>query len=223
MLKEIFNLWKDHELMSKAVSIFGDMLTECYDLFESSWQVFKGKELSESENELIHKQDKAINEKEREIRRLLVEHLSMHPGDDASGCLALMSVIKDAERIGDHSKNIYDLAFLAKDVLSNLPYEKEFNEIHDNIALSLRSLSEAFTESDESIAREILNRYLKTKPMCNTIVKETFSTDIPRKEAIATVLLARHLKRIYSHVSNVASGIFYPLDKIDFVRAGLID
>ncbi|MBD3322635.1 MAG: hypothetical protein GF350_16155 [Chitinivibrionales bacterium] len=223
MLKEILHLWKNHEIMSKAVTTFGEMLTECHGLFVSSWRVFNSKEVSEAESENIHNRDRVINEKEREIRRLLVEHLAMNPGEDASGCLALMSVIKDAERIGDHSKNVYDLAMLSKDILPRITHLEICTEIYGNISQSLKNLSEAFIDSDETMAREILDRYMKTKPLCNKIVQDMFTQDVPKKEAITVVLLARHLKRVNSHTSNVASGIFFPLDKIDFVRAGLVD
>ena len=39
-----------------------------------------------------------------------MEHLSGSPGQDVSGCLAIVLMAKDLERLGDHCRNIYELA-----------------------------------------------------------------------------------------------------------------
>lgn len=223
MLKELVDLWKTRGIMIKAVDMFGAMLADTAYIFHQSWDVFTGKLSIEDNKEKIYARDRQVNQKEREIRKLLVEHLTINPSNDASGCLALMSMVKDAERIGDYCKNILDLVVIAKDQKDLLKFKDRFTALQEQIGKSLDSLKEAFLSSDEKLAKEIVDRYQSTKGECNAIIQEVFTTDLSKQEALVTILLARYFKRINSHTSNVASGIIQPLDQIDFVRGTLLD
>jgi phosphate transport system protein len=223
MLKELVKLWKNRGIMIKAVDLFGLMLEDCAFVFDQSWKAFIGELNVDKGKNIIYTRDKEVNGKEREIRRLLVEHLTLSPAGDLTGCLALMSMVKDAERIGDYSKNIFDLTVMVNGTPGTLRYMDKITTLHDTIDSSLKSLKTAFTESDEQLAKEIISHYDQVKKECTVILKELFKQDIPKQEALITVLLARYLKRINSHVSNVASGIILPLDQIDFVRGGLLE
>lgn len=220
MFKELIDLWKNRGIMINAVNKFGEMLELTSLLFEESFSVFT-RGLPEDPTALktaISEKDISVNKLEREIRRLLMEHLTINPGQDASGCLALMSLVKDAERIGDYCKNIYELKILHNTHTCELSYLPQFIELQTKIANTLRILKDTFINSDEKKAQEIIDQYTAVKPQLNDIVEELFDKDISKNEALVTVLLTRYLKRINSHASNVASGIVYPLDKIDFVR-----
>ncbi len=223
MLKELIHLWKHRGIMMKAVDTFAEMLDDCTYVFEHSWVFFAEGLASEKEKQDIHERDRMVNTKERQIRRLLVEHLTMNPGQDASGCLALMSMVKDAERIGDYSKNIFDLASMTGGNMPTLRHLDDLRSVQQRIETSLKSLKSTFIDSDEERAKQILHGYLETKEVCNKVLQSLFREELPKQEALVTVLLARYLKRVNSHVSNVASGIIYPLDKIDFVRGGLLE
>lgn len=223
MFKELVDLWKARGIMIKAVDGFGSMLEDCSSLYQQAWDAFTQERPFEQEKEIIYNRDKAINSREREIRRLLVEHLTINPGQDASGCLALMSMVKDAERIGDYAKNIFDLTAMVEGASKKLHYLELIQQAHAQIQTSLIELKPAFLESSEEKARAIITRYQPTKKLCNKVFKGLFTEDMPSQDALVTVLLARYLKRINSHVSNVASGIIFPLDKIDFVRGGLLE
>ena len=93
------------------------------------------------------------------------------------------------------------------------------------IAAQFSELKIAFINSDETIARKILENYLPIKEECNKMLKELFLEELSTQEAITTALLSRYLKRINSHISNIASGIVYPLEQIDFIRVkgGLLE
>ena len=81
----------------------------------------------------------------------------------------------------------------------------------------------AILAGDEVKAREILKDYKIIKEECNKILHDLFSEDLPAREAVTTALLSRYLKRINSHMSNIASGVILPMDKIDFVRGDLLE
>ncbi|MFB0532447.1 MAG: PhoU domain-containing protein [Desulfatiglandales bacterium] len=84
-------------------------------------------------------------------------------------------------------------------------------------------LRKAFSEPDEHAAKKILKNYAPIKGECNKILSDLLSEELSTREAVATALLSRYLKRINSHMSNIASGIVYPLDQIDFVRGDLLE
>lgn len=223
MLKQIIALWKGESLMKKVVESFGQMLTDAEFVFTNAWRGFIGEVKPDEIKQLIHDKDKAVNNYERDIRRKLSEHLSINPQQDVSGCLAMMSLVKDAERIGDYSKNIFDLVVLFAGDTSGLKYLKRLAGIQQNIANNFPRLIKAYQDSDENSAREILKSYAPIKDGCNEVLQALFKEDLSAREAVVTVLLSRYLKRINSHMSNIASGLVYPLHKLDFVRGDLLE
>ena len=223
MLKELIAVWKGENFMNRVIKEFEQMLIDAEYVFTKAWLACEGKlDINEHKQQLYDK-DRSVNNHERGIRRKLAEHLSLNPRQDVAGCLAIMSLVKDAERIGDYSKNIFDLTLLYEDKINQLKYLKELANIHEQLSVSLPKLRKAFLGSDDITAKEILKHYAPIKDACNKILNDLFSENLSSKEAVATALLSRYLKRINSHLSNIASGIVYPLDQIDFVRGDLLE
>ena len=71
--------------------------------------VFGGGKSKETKRE-VRTTDKGINVAQQEVRRALMMHAAVTGSFDLPLVLAYMSVVKDAERIGDYAKNLYDLA-----------------------------------------------------------------------------------------------------------------
>jgi len=223
MLKEIVALWKGETFMEKVVGEFGGMLSDDEYLYTLAWEAFLGRADIEQIQKPFYDKDISINKREREIRRMLAEHLSINPRQDISGCLAMMSLVKDAERIGDYSKNIFEIAIVLQGVFEDMKYLERLSSIQKRIADRFPLLKGAFLESDEDAAKRILDDYGAIKAECNKILSDLLSEEMPTREAVATTLLSRYLKRINSHMSNIASGLVYPLDQIDFVRGGILE
>ncbi len=223
MLKEIMALWKRESLLKKVIEKFGEMLANDEYLFTHAWKAFMGQVITEEMKQPFYDRDAAVNRCERNIRRMLAEHLSIHPRHDFSGCLIMMSLVKDAERIGDYSKNIFEVGIMIEGASGEMKYLERLNSVQRKIADHFPQLKTAFLESDENIARELLKDYAPIKHECNSILRDLFSEQLSTREAVATALLSRYLKRINSHISNIASGIVYPLDEIDFVRGDILE
>ena len=218
MLRQVITLWKGESFMKKVVEKFGEMLSDDEYLFTQAWDVFIGQVVIDQIKQPFYDKDIAVNRREREIRRMLLEHLSLHPGHDFSGCLVMMSLVKDAERIGDYSKNIFEVGVMFRGVIKEMKYLERLSTTQKRIAERFPQLKTAFLESDGNIARKILKGYAPIKSECNKILRDLYSEQLSTPETVATTLLSRYLKRINSHMSNIASGIVYPLDQIDFVR-----
>lgn len=223
MLKEVMALWKSESFMKRVVEKFGEMISDDEYLFTHAWEVFMGQAVIDQIKQPFYDKDMSVNNGEREIRRMLVEHLSLHPRHDISGALVMMSLVKDAERIGDYSKNIFEVGIMLEGKVEEMKYLERLSSLHKKIAARFPQLKMAFLESDTNIARKILKDYAPIKGECNRILHDLFSEELSTREAVATALLSRYLKRINSHMSNIASGIIYPLDQIDFVRGDILE
>lgn len=223
MLKEIIDLWKGEGFMKQVIEKFGEMLGDAEFVFTRSWQMFIGEVSIDVIKQTIYDKDRSINSHEKEIRRMILEHLSINPRQDVSGCLAMMGLVKDAERIGDYAKNIFELGVMFHGMLKEMEYLGQLSSLQKKIAERFPKLNQAFMESDENLARELLKGYADIKSECDKILQSLFKEIFSAREAVATALLSRYLKRINSHMSNIASGIIYPLDQIDFVRGDLLE
>ena len=204
MFGQIANLWKGEPLMKKVIEKFGEMLSQGEYVFNRAWEIFLAQTATEQEKQEFFAGDAAINNYERAIRKILVEHLSLRPGHDVSGALVMMSMVKDAERIGDYSKNIFEVGIICEEKVKNMKYLDRLSSIQRKIADHFPQLKKAFLESDENLA-------------------DLFSEQLSTCESVSTALVSRYLKRVNSHMSNIASGIIYPLDQIDFVRGDILE
>ena len=100
MLRQIVALWKGESFIKKVVGEFGEMLSDTEYLFTHAWEALIGEAVIDQIPQPFYDKDIAVNSREREIRRMLVQHLSIYSKPDIPGCLAMMSLVKDAERIG---------------------------------------------------------------------------------------------------------------------------
>ncbi len=223
MASEIINMLRGSTLIKKALDEFITMIGNCEYLYNEAWRVLSTQDSIEKIPQYFYDRDIEINYQEKEIRRLLFEHLSIRPKHDTSGSLALMSLVKDAERIGDYSKNIFEAGVLYRGTIKGTKFFPRFSATQKNIADHFPKLQEAFKKSDEKLANEILKKYTPIKRECDKILYELFEVELSTNEAVITAMLSRYFKRINSHVSNIASGIVYPLNEIDFVSGDILE
>ena len=223
MTSEIINMLRGSNLVKKAIDLFIKMINGDEYLYNEAWRVITTEDTIDRIPQSFYDKDIEVNNLEKEIRRLLFEHLSIRPGHDTSGCLALMSLIKDAERIGDYSKNIFEAGILYEGNIRNMKFNERIVPTQKRISDSLSVLAKAFKNSDIKLAEGILKNYTPIKRDCDKILNELFEQQVSPNEAVVTAMLSRYFKRINSHISNIASGIVYPLNEIDFVRGDILE
>jgi phosphate uptake regulator len=221
MFKELRALWKDGSIMGDVISLLGEMVSSASYVYGRAWEACTGNAVSSTTEDNIREQDKAVNRGERKARRMLVEHLTLNPGQDVSGCLAVMVMAKDIERIGDHARNIYGVGARMTGSIENYRLFKPLDGVQKQIGGHFPKLERAILNSDESLAHEILAGYQEIKKEVKDAQSALFETDLSGAEAVNTTLLTRFLMRINAHVGNTASGIVFPLENIDFVSRGL--
>jgi phosphate uptake regulator len=155
--------------------------------------------------------DKRINETEQELRRQIVVHGSVHGPASFPALLVLMSLAKDAERIGDYAKNIFDLSVVETELGDDAA---ALTELKDQISKLLVKGRNLYQTEDEEGAREFLLEADRVEDACDAAVTRLLAA---RGENMAGRALAyRYFKRVTSHIANVVTALVVPLDKLDF-------
>tara|TARA_A100001037_G_C15136305_1_gene631339 strand:+ start:112 stop:780 length:669 start_codon:yes stop_codon:yes gene_type:complete len=220
MLKKIINLFNSDSLYHQA-------LGECYAMLEIDRQMFNASVdslRSEKTDEYpldIYAMDKKINQFEREVRRKIMTHLSVGTQqEDIGPGLVLTSIVIDIERIGDYTKNIYDLAIKYPGFLSCGKHESQVTSIELATRDFLNSAIDAFKNQDTDLARELMEGYKKDISSASSeIVNEVISGSdktLLSGQASALCLYLRYLKRISAHSKNLVSSIVNPFERIGY-------
>ncbi|GGI05019.1 PhoU domain-containing protein [Egicoccus halophilus] len=159
--------------------------------------------------------DHRVNEAEREIRRELVVHASVHGGIDTPAILIYMSIVKDVERIGDYAKNLYDLAAdgARLDTAGDID---ELNELRFEVSRLVSDAGDVFGARDTERARDVLMRGDQLLDDCDDRVSALVRGEDQSPGAVARALMFRYLKRIVAHLMNVLSAVVVPVDRLDY-------
>ena len=219
MLKEFFNLLKSDSLFEQALSECHEMLEIVREMFNSSTNSLRNPKTEEYPLN-IYEMDKKINHFERDVRRKIMTHLTVNPQQDLSSGLVLVSVVIDIERMGDYTKNIYDLAVKYPEKLSTGKYEDAISKMEDDVKNYLNQTIDAFKNQDIELGRKLMEEY-KTdiSSVSNEIVNEVVASkdsELSAGQASALCLYLRYLKRISAHSRNLISSIVNPFERIGY-------
>ena len=161
------------------------------------------------------KTDKRINRAERQIRKEIVVHASVHGTDEFAPCLVLMSIVKDAERLGDYAKDLFHVVSLAPQLPVGEHLE-QFKSLRDRALSLLIDCHRAIEVHDEDIAVRVIVEAQKIGDLCDRHVDAFIRSSQSDELAVAYALEYRYFRRIASHTSNIASSVVQPLHKLDF-------
>ena len=202
--------------LGTMTSEFGHMLDagrHCFDVAANAL-------LGGTDPEVIRKDlfltDRSINEAEQNVRRHLVVHVSVHGAASLPACLVLMTVVKDAERIGDYAKNIFDLTPRAEAISTDSSAHSDLVELKDAVSAALAKTRKAFDSQDEDEARALVRQMNEMEDRCDQSIEEILASESEHNAPATLVLAYRYFKRVISHSMNITTSIFMPLDKIDY-------
>ena len=129
MFKQLVAALKSGEVLDQAFSEFTEMLDHAHWMFVRANEVLRRQADAADVKESLYRRDKSVNELVRSIRRKIVRHLTINPSRDVAACLALMSVAKDAERIGDYCKNVFEVGQFYKEDFHVPRYQEPLEKI----------------------------------------------------------------------------------------------
>ncbi|NQT75909.1 MAG: hypothetical protein HQ566_05240 [Candidatus Omnitrophica bacterium] len=216
MFKNLLEFWKGKDFLTQVLEEFKKMLDDTEKMFGSVCRRLIYNEKEPGLEDKIYAIDKNVNELQRDIRKRIVEHLSIQPSVDVPTSLLLMSVVKDAERLGDYAKNLLEIIDLLEKPMNRELYSKLFNVMEKDILELFKKTKEAFIESDEAQARTSWKFETKIKNRCNEIIEKAAKSNLTVNEAVCFALTARYFKRIAAHLTNIATSVIVPLSDLDY-------
>lgn len=213
MFKTLLKIWQGDSLLGSAIEAAKEMFKENHKLVEESLNAFMNNEKFYFD---VYKEDKRINHFEKDIRKKILEHLTINPKDDVTTSLILLGVVRDIERIGDYAKNYFELSKM---------YNKKFEGEYANRLILAKSdfikqsylAQEILIEGDAVKAKELVDWYYQDfAPKLVNIIEEVMSGNLNAQDAVAYTLLCIYLKRSAAHLANIASSVSNPFHKIGF-------
>ncbi|MDO4569412.1 MAG: PhoU domain-containing protein [Planctomycetia bacterium] len=200
--------------LKKIRNDFLAMLETARQEFATACLVALDGEEAESLRENLLALDKTVNKSERQIRKELVVHCSVQGTVDPES-LVMMSIAKDAERLGDYSKNIFDMGTIC-------PFLPEGDD-RVRLLVLRASIDKVFVDAisacdrqDEDFARQIISECVWLAKQCDRNTERLLRLDTPDCHTAADVLMFRFMKRMTSHLKNICSSVVQPVHKLDF-------
>lgn len=201
--------------LDEVEKTLAQMLLDGRAVFDAAQDtVFEGEDPKGMKQE-IRGTDREINLAQREIRRALVVHTAVQPSVEAPTVLAYMSIVKDAERIGDYAKNIYDLARYGID-FRGAPDLEELTTYRDAVSRLIQDAADVLTERDAEAAQKLIQKADDFLDQYDTRVKAAVRSEGEAGPAVGRALYYRYLKRITAHLMNILTSLVMPVDRLDY-------
>ena len=192
------------------------MLEDGHDVFVTASDALFGGGKSKATKREVRATDQEINQMQADVRRSLMVHSSVNP-TDLPLVLQYASIVKDAERVGDYAKNLYDLVRYGAS-FADAPDENELAGYRDAVANLILEAASVFDAMDTERAQELINKadgFLSdydahVKAQCQVAPESN------AQAAVSRALYYRFLKRTTAHVMNVLTSLVQPLDRLDY-------
>lgn len=218
MFDKFIRLLNRQNLMESAYGTTVKMLKSDQEMFKATMKVLRDHDTSELPFN-IYQKDKEINKFEREIRRNVITHLSISGVQNVPAGMALVSIVIDVERIGDFTKNIAELSMSHPEKLHGGMFEDDLKSCEEKVLKRFEFVIESLEKPDTEPARTVLSEYRQLNRKCDEILMEIIAEkdkSIGVHDAVVLALYFRYLKRIGSHLMNIASSMVNPFPRIGF-------
>ncbi len=213
MMRWLQSMGPESRSLNEIHTEFLQMLQDGRHVFDAAANALLGGTSPDVVRKDLFATDRRINQTEQSIRRKIVVHGALFGTSTFSALLVVMSLVKDAERIGDYGKNLYDLA-AAKASLGTPERRAAMITMKDQISKLLVRAHELYRDQDEKNATSFMEEIRLLEDQCDDVVKEGLASSTTN--AAACVLAHRYFKRVVSHAGNIISSLLVPLDKLDY-------
>ncbi len=150
--------------------------------------------------------DSQVNALEEDVRRALLEHLAVDPERELVLSLKLVSVVNEAERIGDLGKALARNAALSRHPRRG-PLVERLRILRGRVDQAFGDTIVCFAERDSSRALAIIERHTSIKADAALLMRALATSDVPTNEATVLALSIHMISRVSSHLSNIASAM----------------
>jgi phosphate uptake regulator len=158
-----------------------------------------------------------VNALQIDIRKKVLEHLTISPEQDVTASLVLITIVVDIERIGDFAKNIVELHHMGAGKLKDDGYFKEIRNIREKIEVAIPVAKTAFVDADAEKAKDLLADFVWVGHRCDVVLEALVGDEnLKVREAVVYGLLFRYLKRIGAHLRNISSSVVNPFHRLGY-------
>jgi phosphate uptake regulator len=221
MLRTLLALFRKDSSLDEAFSQSHEMLSIALEMFQNSRACLWDSDC-EKLDERVREMDKKVNKYERKVRKKVMQHLATSGTERLTSGLTLVSIIIDIERVGDYAKNIVQLAENHEPILHGGKTENDLKAVEKAVEDAFLRLLEILKTADEKSAEDLAKDYMWVNRFCDQHLLHFLREEDPSLnpgDAVTLALYFRYLKRIHSHLRNIATSIYRPFDKIGFVSA----
>ncbi len=190
------------------------MLQDGHDVFITATNALFGGGKSKATKKEVRATDREINEAQREVRRALMVSASVN-ATELPLVLQYASIVKDAERVGDYAKNVYDLVRYGAD-FSESEDSDELDGYRVAVAQLILDAADVFEATDADTAQQLIGKADEFLAEYEKHIKAAYNSDGTAADAVARALYYRYLKRITAHVMNLLTSLVQPLDRLDY-------
>jgi phosphate uptake regulator len=219
MFREILSILRRGDLLKQAMDEAMVMFSKAESMFRAALDMVMECKKPDMD---MYEADREINRMEWEVRQKVLEHLVIgNSKEDVPAVLILTSAVVDIERIGDYSKNILELADIcpAETIVAE-DHAMFFRETKEQILEIFALTHDAYKNADAEKAQTAMDMHWRISERCDKMFEELASEKgLSAEYAVIYTLLARYLKRVSSHLKNIASSIVNPFPRMGF-RAG---
>ncbi len=210
MFKEILSILRKEDLLKQAMESADKMLSNTEIMFKSAMDMVMECKKPDID---IYEMDKDIDLMESDIRQKVLKHLVIvNNREDVSAALILTGVAREIERIGDYAKSIFEvLDICPSEFIIGGEGAKLIKEIESQIIEIFILTREAYKEGNVDKARVVMDKQLQISKRCDDIFEYLSQRPALSTEyAIIYALLSRYLKRVSSHLKNIAVNVVSP-------------
>jgi Na+/phosphate symporter len=208
--KQLFNPGSTSMLVDAAFTDVSQMLQRSAEMLDHALaHLLDNKTLSVD----LEDMDDLIDEAERRVRRNILQHLAVNPQHDLVASLVLVSMVQDAERIGDFARGLVELVRLARSPRQG-PFADELRQIADRLRPLFGICERAFRLADVNEARRVIIAHRELRRALKHYRNRVAASDLSADMAVVYSGAAQILRRVGAHLGNIASTVVQPYDRI---------
>ncbi len=219
MFKEILSILRKDDLLKQAVEETEEMFSKAEFMFKNAINMVMECKKPDMD---MYEADREINRMEWEVRQKVLEHLVVsNKKEDVPAVLILTSTVVDIERIGDYSNNILELADICSEAtVVEEDHVKFFREIEAQILEIFDLTRDSHRDADTEKAQRAMDMHWRISERCDKMFGSLASEEgLGTEYAVIYTLLSRYLKRVSSHLKNIASSVVNPFPRMGFRSA----
>jgi phosphate transport system protein len=180
-----------------------------------------GRQVQEEVADMEDRLDKMQVENDREVVRLMTVYSPV--ATDLRSLIVTMHLTSQLERIGDQVVNICE-ALALMDADSERPDMSDLNEMAKLVSAMLAGALDSYFERDIETARRTWSQDDLVDAKNDQIIKQLLSDSVLNgvlngtedvADALAQILLARHLERIADQSANISKEVVYMVEGHD--------